>query len=138
MSFTSGIALALAAVLSASSGSTVVTQPVPQAQTVQQYVETYFADEPVMIEIARCESQFTQTKKDGSIVTNPKSSAIGIFQIMSSIHSSFADKKLGIDIYTIQGNAAYAQYLYDKQGTVPWNASKSCWGKTDAALALAK
>jgi len=104
----------------------------PQAQTVEQYVRSYFADEPILAEIASCESQFRQYGKDGQVVRNPNSSAVGVFQIMSSIHSSFADEKLGLDISTLQGNVAYARYLYDKEGTKPWNSSKACWSKSQA------
>ena len=138
MSFTLGIALALSAVLGTSSAQVAVEpQQMPQAQTVQQYVQTYFADEPVMIAIAGCESHFEQLDKDGKVIKNPNSSAVGVFQIMASIHAGSADQKLGLNIYTLQGNAAYARYLYESQGTAPWNDSKSCWGKTAAAKALA-
>ena len=61
MSFSAGIALALATVISGNpSAAAAVNQPLPQAQTVQQYVENYFADEPIMIKIAECESHFQQ------------------------------------------------------------------------------
>ena len=106
----------------------------PQAQTVKEYVEIYFMDVPVMIDIARCESQFKQFDKRGSVVKNPNSSAIGIFQIMSSLHSDTA-ADMGFDIRSIDGNLAYARYLYDNEGTVPWNSSKGCWGKTLIAKA---
>lgn len=135
MSLTLGITLALSAVLGGSSAQAVASQAMPQAQTVQQYVQTYFADEPVMIAIAQCESRFTQLDKDGTVVKNPHSSAVGVFQIMASIHATSADDNLGLNIYTLQGNAAYARYLYENQGTAPWNDSKSCWGKSAAAKA---
>ena len=102
----------------------------PQAQTVEEYVHKYFADVPVMTKIARCESQFRQYGKDGQVLKNPKSSAIGVFQIMSSIHREDADSKLGLDITTLEGNAVYARHLYEQKGTQPWNASKACWGKS--------
>lgn len=108
----------------------------PQSQTVEQYVREYFADEPIMIEVAKCESQFRQFGKDGKVVQNPHSSAVGVFQIMSSIHNTFADDKLGLDIYSLQGNAAYARYIFDRQGTRPWDASKACWGKSKVAQEL--
>jgi hypothetical protein len=104
----------------------------PAPQTVEQYVRQYFADEPVMAEIASCESHFKQLNADGSVVKNPRSSAVGVFQVMASIHAAGAKANLGLDIYTLEGNAAYARYLYDTQGTAPWNASKACWSKTDA------
>lgn len=105
----------------------------PQSQTVEEYVRDYFADEPIMIEIAKCESQFRQYGRDGQVLKNSEgSSAIGLFQIMSSIHADFADDKLGLDVYSLQGNAAYARYIFDRQGTRPWDASKACWSKSKA------
>jgi hypothetical protein len=139
MNFTAGLIFALSAVLGSStpaSAASVVTPPVPQPQTAEQYVRAYFADEPVMIEVARCESTFQQFDKDGSVhrgVVNDKD--IGIMQINEHYHAETADK-LGLDIYTLQGNVAYAQYLYDKEGTAPWSSSEACWGKTAAAKAV--
>ncbi len=137
MHLTASIALAVSAFLTSSleSTDTLKIQPFGPAQTVEEYVRDYFADEPVMIAIAKCESQFRQTDKNGKLLKNAHSSAIGVFQIMSSIHAGNAEKNLGIDITTIEGNAAYARYLYEKSGTKPWNASKSCWGKTEEAKA---
>lgn len=114
----------------------IVESPVfaPQAQTVKEYVETSFADAPIMVEIARCESQFKQFTKKGAVVKNPHSTAIGLFQIMSSLHKETA-AKMGMDITTVEGNTAYARYLYENEGTKPWNASKACWGKTQVAKA---
>jgi len=108
-------------------------QQLPQAETVKEYVDNYFKDEPVMITIADCESHFTQYGSDGDVLKNPASSAVGVFQIMSSIHASMADEELGIDIDTLQGNVAYAQYLYQTEGTAPWAASQACWGKSAGA-----
>ncbi len=141
MTFTAGIALALATVISGGNATPVaqaqgLAQPMPQAQSVEQYVKTYFADEPVMYAIAGCESQYRQYDSNGSILRNTQSSAVGIFQIMDSIHSKTA-AQLGIDIYTMQGNAAYAKYLYSQEGTDPWYASKACWGKSASTKQLA-
>ncbi len=138
MSFTVGVALALSAVLgvNSSDSTAAVGLSIPAAQTVEEYVTEYFADIPVMIEVAKCESQFRQFNKNGQVLKNPGSSAVGVFQIMASIHADFAEEKLGLDVYSLQGNVAYARYLYDKQGTKPWEAdmkSKNCWGKTEAA-----
>ncbi len=135
-----GATIALAVSLAFAGGSSNQTSIFPSAQaafeqpqTVEEYVRDYFTDEPIMIEIAKCESQFRQYGKDGQVLKNSQgSSAIGLFQIMSSIHADFADDKLGLDVYSLQGNAAYARYLFDKQGTRPWDASKACWGKSQA------
>src|SRR3989344_8556163 len=137
MHLTASIALAVTSILSGSfdSNDTIKIQPFASAQTVEEYVRDYFADEPVMIAIAECESQFRQSDKNGKLLKNSTSSAIGVFQIMSSIHAGNAQKNLGIDITTIEGNAAYARYLYEESGTKHWNASKVCWGKTEEAKA---
>lgn len=82
-----------------------------------------------MIAIARCESEFRQYDRTGTVLKNPTSSAKGVFQIMESLHTNTA-ARLGYDILTVEGNLAYAKYLYDTEGTRPWNASAGCWGKT--------
>ena len=140
MSFSAGIALALAAVISSnpSAAATVNQQSLPQAQTVQQYVENYFVDEPIMVKVAECESHFQQYDADGSVYhgkVDPDD--IGVMQINQHWQGATATK-LGIDIDTIEGNVAYAQYLYQKEGTQPWNSSKACWGQTAQTLADAQ
>ena len=136
MSFTVGLTMAFSAFFGVNTPDTQMALAMPTAQTVEEYVREYFADIPVMAEIAKCESQFRQFNKNGQVLQNPGSTAVGVFQIMGSIHAELADEKLGLDIYSLQGNAAYARYLYDKQGTKPWEAdpaSKKCWGKSEAA-----
>ena len=129
MSFSSGIALAMALVLSSGSSPALIAQPMPQAQTIEQYVQAYFQGEPIMVKIAECESHFHQYDKDGSVYRGVQNNLdVGVMQINEHYHSATADK-LGLDLYTIQGNVAYAQYLYDKQGTAPWSSSQPCWGK---------
>ncbi len=122
------VALALSAFMAPQPSVGNVPATMPAAQTVKEYVEIYFADAPVMIDIARCESQFRQFDKKGNVVKNPNSTAMGIFQIMSSLHKDTA-ADMGMDILSIQGNLEYARYLYEKEGTKPWNASKACWSK---------
>jgi hypothetical protein len=121
MHLTASFALALSAAFGVNQTAAVaLPPPMPQVQTVEDYVRKYYADEPVLADIAQCESQMRQFDRDGNVLRNPTSSAIGLMQIMSSIHYKTADE-LGLDIYTIQGNLAYARYLYEKEGTVPWN-----------------
>ncbi len=118
MNITASVAIAVSAAFNVTPAQLPpLPAPMPQVQTVKEYVEQYFADEPILAAIASCESQYRQFDKNGDVLKNSAgSSAVGLFQIMSSIHSSFADDKLGLDINTLQGNAAYARYLYDKQG----------------------
>lgn len=97
---------------------------------IEARVREYFADIPIMIEIARCESTFQQYEEDGRPLMNRLgSSAMGVFQIMFSIHNAYAEV-LELDIQTLDGNMAYARYLYETQGVKPWEASQDCWGGT--------
>jgi hypothetical protein len=137
MPFAAGLALALSAVVTPVSGTATAPAPMPTAQSVHQYVETYFANEPVMISIAECESNFRQFDKDGQVLKNSEgSSAVGVFQILSSVHDSTAGT-MGLDIDTLEGNVAYAQHLYQEKGTEPWKSSESCWSKPQSSGNLA-
>jgi hypothetical protein len=93
---------------------------------VEAAVRSYFADIPVMIAIADCESGFTQLNSSGAALNGGSGGMIGVFQVNRSVHAKFA-LTLGDDINTLTGNMAYARYLYNNEGTVPWNSSKSCW-----------
>lgn len=98
------------------------------AQTVEEYVQDYFSDIPVMVAIAGCESHFRHVDTHGNIIrgeVNPDD--VGVMQINEHYHGAKAKSK-GIDLYTLQGNLAYARLLYEDKGTAPWNASKGCWG----------
>jgi hypothetical protein len=104
-------------------------------QSVEELVRQYFADTPVMVDIARCESKFRQFADSG----NPfwggyLGKMIGIFQIYSDIHASSA-AELGFDLTTVEGNLGYARHLYDESGTDPWLSSIGCWGGTPSAEA---
>ena len=133
-----GFALAVSAALGTTPTVATTTAPatMPQAQTVRQYVQTYFADEPIMADIAQCESHMRQYDSDGNVYRGVQNNQdVGVMQINEHYHLDTATK-LGYDIYTVQGNTAYARYLYDKEGTAPWASSESCWGKTKDAQEL--
>jgi hypothetical protein len=105
---------------------------------VEDFVREYFADVPAMIAVAKCESQFMQYNKQGGVLKNRHgSSATGVMQIMASIHRTPA-ARLGFDIDTIEGNVAYARYLYEHGGLSPWLASKHCWNGASVARAKAE
>lgn len=96
----------------------------------EKAVREYFKDIPVMIQVARCESTFRQTLEDGSVLKGKvDSDDIGVMQINTRYHGKKA-LELGLDLHTLEGNMAYARYLYEKKGTQPWNASAPCWNKT--------
>jgi len=95
--------------------------------TVKERVSVYFEDDPVLVRIAGCESSYRHLDKNGYIVRGKVNRRdIGVMQINEYYHLS-ASKKLGYDIYTLEGNMAYAKYLYEKKGSQPWNSSRACW-----------
>lgn len=101
---------------------------------VEEEIREYFKDDPILVEIARCESTFRQYDTEtGEILKNPGSSATGAMQLMASYHREPA-RNLGWDIDTLQGNLAYADRLYQSQGVTPWEASRSCWGSAYMAI----
>lgn len=110
---------------------------VENIMSTEKYVRDYFSDAPIMIKIAWCESRFRQLDRDGSIhrgVVNPAD--VGVMQINEYYHLETSQKK-NYNIYTLEGNTAYARELYEKQGTQPWSSSKPCWGKYEnASLAM--
>ena len=98
-------------------------------KTTEDIVRDQFADLPIMVEIAKCESHFTQFDKDGSIHRGVINNAdVGAFQINEYYHLK-ESKNLKLDIYTVEGNLAYARHLFKKEGTEPWSASSPCWSK---------
>jgi hypothetical protein len=95
--------------------------------TTKEKVTQYFSDLPILIDIARCESRFRQFDKDGDVLRGEKIPAdVGVMQINERYHASKA-KKLGYDIYTTEGNMAFARYLYEREGARPWLSSSHCW-----------
>jgi hypothetical protein len=91
------------------------------------YVKSQYAADPILIDIARCESGFRQYDKEGNLVHgNVNKADIGVMQINEVYHLE-KSIKLGYDIRTTEGNVAYARYLYESQGAAPWSASQKCW-----------
>ena len=133
MPFTLGLAMLVSATFGTSTAAMVavpVPQPfVPQAQTVEQYVRSYFADIPLMADIAQCESKFRQYGKNGKVLRGHNPDDIGVMQINQYYHRSRADK-MDIDINSIEGNVAFARYLYEREGTMPWLSSSKCWAES--------
>ncbi len=98
-------------------------------ETLGAYVREYFADAPVMGDIAYCESRMRHLEKDGTVYRGKiNKSDIGVMQVNTYYHEATATE-MGIDLYSLEGNLAYAKYLYEKEGTRPWNSSKACWKK---------
>ena len=109
----------------AASSSTVATATSPQ--TVEASVREYFADIPVMVEIARCESKFRQFTDSGNVLRGGVGGQmVGVYQFFDRYHESPA-YDLGFDIETLEGNLAYARHVYTIEGTDPWNSARDCW-----------
>jgi hypothetical protein len=89
-------------------------------------VRSYFADVPVMIAIAKCESGPRQFNSDGTPLMGGTGTMGGVFQFDETVHHTKA-LSLGFDINTLAGNLAYARYLYGASGTNPWISSFGCW-----------
>lgn len=97
--------------------------------SIAAYVKAYYAKNPVMARISYCESHFRQFNADGSVLRGEQVyQDVGVMQINETYHKADA-AKLGYNIYTLDGNLAFGQFLYDTEGTQPWSASAACWNK---------
>ena len=106
------------------------TTLVATPENTEAIVRSYFADIPVMIQVARCESTFRHTLADGTVLRGHVDNRdTGVMQINTYYHGETADT-LGLDLENIYDNLAYARDLYERQGTQPWSASQPCWGRT--------
>jgi hypothetical protein len=128
-----------AQVATSSDSTTTIADPTPalnpyDSADVESAVRAYFADVPVMAAIAKCESRFRQYTDGGNVLNGGSGGMIGVFQVNRSVHAKFA-LSLGHDINTLMGNLGYARYLYENEGTVPWNSSKYCWSKASLPAA---
>ena len=93
----------------------------------EQYVREYYAEDPILAEIAKCESTFRHFMSNGQVLRGIVNSGdVGVMQINERYHKDAAIK-LGLNLETIDGNLAYAKWLYDKEGTYPWISSSPCW-----------
>ncbi len=103
---------------------------------VETEVREYFADIPLMAEVAKCESRYRQFENDGSVFRGKINDRdVGALQINEYYHSARAEK-LGYDLHTLKGNMQYARLLYKEQGAQPWVSSSPCWKKSEVAKAV--
>lgn len=99
-----------------------------ESEEVKEVIKEYFSETPhtlEMLEIARCESNFRQFTDAGNTFRGALGT-VGIFQIHEVAHLGTV-LTLGLNLETIEGNVAYAKYLYDLEGLSPWRFSSSCW-----------
>lgn len=86
-----------------------------------------------LVPICACESTGSKYKTpthyeaDGTVKRGKINKLdIGICQINLKYHESSATK-MGLDLFKKGDNITYANYLYKKQGSTPWNWSRECW-----------
>jgi len=104
-------------------------EPITDSKNVEKYVNDYFAGTPILADIAGCESRYRQFNKNGDPLRGEKNRFdVGVMQINELYHAEKA-LELELDIYSIEGNVAYAKYLYEKSGAKPWMSSSPCWAK---------
>lgn len=121
--------------------SVVTSAPVAQATTTVSRVSSVKEKKsvatlnPALLGVCSCESTGSrgntpqQFNKDGSVKHGTiNHHDIGECQINETWNGAQAEAS-GFDIYTEEGNIKEANYLYEHQGTKPWNWSKSCWDK---------
>ena len=109
---------------------------VHDSAAVEKRVREYFADVPVMIDIARCESNFRQFTDGGAVFKGGNGGEmIGVFQLYGIYHIASA-LALGFDITTLDGNLAYARHLYENSGITPWSSCEPAATTVDARTQL--
>lgn len=97
--------------------------------TVKAHIEAQFGVGTPMVAVAMCESGLVQFDDFNHVLRGHITPAdIGTFQVNVEYHGNRA-KKLGINLYSLDGNIEYAKYLYDKNGLKDWEASRGCWSK---------
>lgn len=67
-----------------------------------------------------------QFDKKGNLIRGPDGHDVGAFQIRETVHGERA-KKLGMNIYELQGNIAFALTLYNDNKMRDWKMSERCW-----------
>ena len=91
-----------------------------EVQRNERLVREAFPDAPIMVDIARCESEFRNVPSE--------TGDHGVFQI-NQIHNERL-AQLGLDRTKVEDNLKFARLLYEESGTQPWYMSKdTCWGK---------
>lgn len=95
--------------------------------TIQDVLSAEFGPNSPMLDVAWCESGFKQFESPNRVLRGRITPAdIGLFQINAEYHEDYLRV---YNVYSVQGNIAYAKKLYERNGLRDWKASKSCWEK---------
>ncbi len=90
--------------------------------TIKEKVARVFHDDPRMIDVIKCESNFRQFDSKGKTLRSPTSD-IGVVQL-NQVHWARA-KKLGLDIWnSVDDNLKMGRIVYDEQGIEAWVCNK--------------
>lgn len=95
-------------------------------ESIIEKVRQAFLDAPIMLEVARCESQYKITAHNTTLNKDGTTDG-GIFQLNSVHDEELA--ALGLDKFDPEDNIKFARILYDRSGLQPWKSSRDCWGK---------
>ena len=104
-------------------------QPIADSKNIEKFVNDYFADIPILADIAKCESRFRHLNKSGTVLKGDQNSYDrGVMQINILYHAKTLER-LELDVQDLDDNVRYARYLYEKEGAKPWMSSSACWAK---------
>ena len=104
-------------------------QPIADSKNIEKFVNDYFADIPILADIAKCESRFRHLNKNGTVLKGDQNSYDrGVMQINILYHAKTLER-LELDVQDLDDNVRYARYLYEKEGAKPWMSSSACWAK---------
>lgn len=104
-------------------------QPITDSKNIERFINDYFADIPILADIAKCESRYRHLDSNGEVLEGEKNNSDrGVMQINMLYHAKTAGR-LGLDIQNLDDNVQYARYLYEKEGAKPWMSSSACWAK---------
>ena len=102
-------------------------------KSIVQHKQVVFShggkSEDILDKIAACESGGKQFDSTGKVIRGKQNSMdIGKWQINLDYHGKTA-LAMGLNLFDEKDNRTYAEYLYAKEGSAPWNWSKHCWSK---------
>lgn len=106
-----------------------IESPQEKEKTLQDLVAEEFGYGSIMWWVCKCESNFRQFEKDGTVLKSYYgTNDVGLFQIHVPVWGKEAEK-LGYDIYSPEGNIKMARHILNTQGINAWLPSKPCWSK---------
>lgn len=93
-----------------------------ESQEVIDAILNVFPNDPIMVEVARCESNLIPTADRES-----RGVDVGLFQL-NQVHLPRLNE-LGLDRLDLDDNLEYSRMLFESSGLSSWYMSEHCWGK---------